>query len=153
MANLTVTQPSIQLLNVEITHGLSIERNANGPLSAWTTSESSLLGAKCTYFTPKDDQRDLLDGVTYDHQPFGVAMTVLIDSPMKLFMMNQNYSKILFGNDNTDNCKNVVRFETNLRWSELLDVLPTENKAPRGWKITDWNNLMNENKHFAGDDI
>ena len=67
---------------------------------------------------------------------------------MKLFVMNQNYSKILFGNDNSETTKNVVRFETNLRWSEFLDILPTQNKPPRHWKITDYNNLMNENPFF-----
>lgn len=30
MANLTVEQPSIKVLKVEVTHGLSVERNANG---------------------------------------------------------------------------------------------------------------------------
>ena len=57
-------------------------------------------------------------------------------------------SKILLGNDNEESAKNVVRFETNLKWSELLDVLPVANKAPRYWKITDFNNLMNENPQF-----
>lgn len=77
-----------------------------------------------------------------------MAVTALIESPMKLFVMNQNYSKILLGNDNEELAKNVVRFEANLKWSELLDVLPIMNKPPRGWKITDFNNLMNENPMF-----
>jgi len=68
---------------------------------------------------------------------------------MKLFVQNQNYSKILFGNDNQEMAKNVVRFECNMRWSELFDILPPAfNKTPRGWKITDYNNLMNENPQF-----
>jgi len=54
----------------------------------------------------------------------------------------------LLGSDNKEMAKNVVRFETNLKWSELLDVLPTGNKPPRYWRITDYNNLMNENPHF-----
>ena len=54
----------------------------------------------------------------------------------------------MLGNDNEESAKNVVRFETNLKWSELLDVLPVANKAPRYWKITDFNNLMNENPQF-----
>lgn len=67
---------------------------------------------------------------------------------MKLFVMNQNYSKILLGNDNEEMAKNVVRFEANLRWSELFDIMPVFNKPSRGWKITDFNNLMNENPRF-----
>jgi len=148
MANLTVEQPSIEVLKVEITHGLSIERLNNGAGDDWNKTESSLLGAKCTYYTPKNDQRDLIDGIDANHKPYGVAITTLIQSPMKLYVQNQNYSKILLGNDNDEMTKNVVRFETNLTWHDLLDVLPTQNKPPKYWKITDYNNLMNENPHF-----
>lgn len=74
------------------------------------------MGTSCTYYTPKDDKRDLLDGLDADHKPYGVAVTALIESPMKLFVQNQNYSKILLGNDSDEPTKNVVRFETNLRW-------------------------------------
>lgn len=148
MANLTVTQPNIQVLKVELTHGLSLERRNNGAKEDWNATTSSLLGTKCTYFTPKDDKRDLLDGLDADRKPYGVAVTALIESPMKLYVQNQNYSKILLGNDSDEPTKNVVRFEANLRWNDLCDVLPTQNKAPRNWKITDYNNLMNENPLF-----
>ena len=148
MANLTVEQPGIQVLKVEITHGLSLERENNGSAADWVETKSSILGAPCTYFVPRQDNRDCLDGLDADHKPYNVAVTALIESPMKLFVMNQNYSKILLGNDNEELAKNVVRFEANLKWSELLDVLPTMNKPPRGWKITDFNNLMNENPMF-----
>lgn len=148
MANLTVNQPSIKVLKVELTHGLSRERNANGAAEDWEAVESKLLFHPCTYYTPVDDKRDLLDMVDDDYKPYKVAITALIESPMKLFVQNQNYSKILLGNDNQETTKNVVRFETNLKWHEIFDVLPTWNKAPRYWKITDYNNLMNENPHF-----
>ena len=55
-----------------------------------------------------------------DHNPYNVAITALIESPMKLFVQNQNYSKILLGNDNQETAKNVVRFETNLK--EVVDA-------------------------------
>ncbi len=149
MANLTVEQPSIQVLKVEITHGVSVERNDNGDSSDWVESKSSILGAECTYYTPKNDQRDIIDDLDADRKPYCVAVTALIESPMKLYVQNQNYSKILLGNDNQETAKNVVRFECNMRWSELLDVLPPGfNKCPRDWKITDYNNLMNENPQF-----
>ena len=136
------------MLKVELAHGISVDRAANGSPDEWVKTESSLLGAPCTYYTPADDKRDIIDGLTVEHKPYNVAITALIDSPMKLYVQNQNYSKILLGNDNEEHAKNVVRFETNLKWSELLDVLPTPNKAPRYWRITDFNNLMNENPQF-----
>lgn len=148
MANLTVEQPSIQILKVEITHGLGVDRDADGAADDWNVTQSSLLGAPCTYYTPKNDTRDCIDGLDGSHKPYNVAVTALIESPMKLFVMNQNFSKILLGNDNDEMAKNVVRFETNLRWTELADILPTFNKAPKNWKITDFNNLMNENPRF-----
>ena len=67
---------------------------------------------------------------------------------MKMFVMNQNYSSILLGNNNDDMVRNVVRFEANLRWTDFADILPIDNKVEKGWKITDWNNLMNENPYF-----
>lgn len=45
--------------------------------------------------------------------------------------------------------KNIVKFEANLRWFDFLNVLPTNNKQTLGeWKITDFNNIMNENPLF-----
>ena len=46
----------------------------------------------------------------------------------------------------------VVRFEANLRWTDFFKVMPTENKRPQQWKITDFNNLMNENPLFDQED-
>ena len=148
MANLTIEQPSIQVLKVEVTHGLNRDRASNGNGDDWVETKSTLMGAPCTYYTPANDTRDLIDGIDPDHRPYCVAITTLIESPMKLFVQNQNYSKILLGNDNQDMAKNVVRFETNLKWTELLDIIPTINKPPREWRITDYNNLMNEKPHF-----
>lgn len=49
-------------------------------------TKSSLMGTRCTYYTPKDDKRDLLDGLDADHRPYCVAITALIESPMKLYV-------------------------------------------------------------------
>ena len=149
MANLTVEQPSIKVMKVEISHGLNVDRDTNGTADDYTTSESSVLGAPCTYYTPVKDERSVLDWLDEDHKPYNIAITALIESPMKMYVQNQNYSNILLGNDNAEMVKNVVRFETNLRWTDMVDLLPTQNKPEKRWKITDWNNLMNENKHFA----
>lgn len=64
---------------------------------------------------------------------------------MKLFVQNQNYSAILFGSNDEENVKNVVRFEANVRWLDLFKVLPVSNKPNFDWKITDFNNVLNEN--------
>jgi len=42
----------------------------------------------------------------------------------------------------------VVRFEANVQFWDLLKVLPVDNKPSLRWKITDFNNLMNENPYF-----
>jgi hypothetical protein len=55
----------------------------------------------------------------------------------------------LFGNDNEETVKNVVRFEANLRWYDFFNLLPVNNKNSIGqWKITDFNNCLNENPLF-----
>ena len=148
MANLTVNQPSIKVLKVEIQHGLQVERSANGSEDQYTVSQSSVLGAPTNYYVPKNDQRSFLDFLEEDHKPYCVAVTALIESPMKMYVQNQNYSKIIFGSDDSELVKNVVRFEANLKWSDLASVLPVDNKKSLKWKITDFNNLMNENPYF-----
>ena len=133
-------------MSVEINHGLDIERKNNAALEDYDITKSSIIGTPCTYYVPKNKPRDLIDG--YDAAPYSVAVTALIDSPMKLFVQNQNYSKILFGSDDAEMCTNVVRFEANMKWTDLFRVLPVYNKPSLKWKITDFNNLMNENPHF-----
>jgi hypothetical protein len=149
MANLTVEQPSIKVLKVEIHHGLSVERSKNGHKEDYNISQSSVLGAPTTYYVPKNDNRHVLDCLETNRKPYNIAVTALIESPMKMYVQNQNYSKILFGSNDKDLVKNVVRFEANVKWTDLLKVLPVNNKPSLKWKITDFNNLMNENPHFA----
>jgi hypothetical protein len=35
-----------------------------------------------------------------------------------------------------------------MRWTDLMKIVPVNNKKSLGWKITDFNNLMNENPMF-----
>lgn len=42
----------------------------------------------------------------------------------------------------------MVRFEANVAWGDMYSLLPVNNKASLKWKITDFNNLMNENPYF-----
>jgi len=94
----------------------------------------------------------MFDWMEVDHRPYVVAVTALVESPMKLYVQNQNYSKVLFGSTDEEQVKNVVRFEANLRWTDFFRMMPTENKRPQQWKITDFNNLMNENPLFDQED-
>lgn len=148
MANLTVNQPRVKVLKAEVSHGLSYIRQNNLPESEYTVTKSKLFGADYKVYTPKNDQRSFLDNLDENHKPYCVAITVLIESPMKLFVQNQNYSAILFGSNDEEIVKNVVRFETNFKWFDLLKIIPVENKASQHWKITDFNNVLNENPFF-----
>jgi hypothetical protein len=67
---------------------------------------------------------------------------------MKLYVQNQNFTSVLFGSQDSEPVKNIVRFEANLSSLDLMDILPVNNKAPKGWKITDFNDLMNKNPYF-----
>ncbi len=147
MANLTVDQPKIKLLKVEVSHGISVERGSNHPESEYNISKSTILGAPQTVYVPKNDQRHFLDHLDSNHRPYVVAATVLIESPMKLFVKNQNHSAVLFGSNDEEQVKNVVRFETQVRWLDLFKILPNANKPQFGWKITDYNNILNENTY------
>ena len=147
MANLTVDQPKLKLIKVEVSHGISLERNQNQPESEYSVTKNSILGAPQTVYVPKNDSRHFLDHLDYNHKPYVVAATVLIESPMKLFVKNQNHSAVLFGSNDEEQVKNVVRFETQVRWLDLFKILPNANKPQFGWKITDFNNILNENTY------
>lgn len=148
MANLTVEQPSISLLKVEIHHGLNVVRSLNGQESDYSISRSSVLGAPVTYYTPVNDHRDIFDNLESSRNPYCIAVTCLIESPMKMYVQNQNYSQILFGSNDLELVQNVVRFEANLKWTDLLKVLPVDNKPAFKWRITDFNDLMKSNAYF-----
>ena len=105
------------------------------------------MGAPCTYYTPKEDRRELLYNMD-DLKPYVVAVTCAIESPMKMYVQNQNYSKIQFGSDDRELVTNVVRFESNIAWYDMLNVLPVNNKPTLKWRITDFNDLMKTNAYF-----
>jgi len=88
MANLTVDQPRMKLLKVEVSHGVNLERNQNKAASEYSLTKNSLMGAPQTVYVPKNDQRHFLDHLDSNHKPYVVAATVLIESPMKLFVQN-----------------------------------------------------------------
>ena len=100
---------------------------------------------------PAKDTRDPLDALDGFHtnRPYLVQVTCVVESPMKLYVLNQNHSKVLFGSDDDESVKNIVKFEANIRWFDFMNLLPTDNKQVIGeWKITDYNNILNENPLF-----
>ena len=146
MANLTVEQPRIDVLKVEVSSNVSIDRAANMPLSMYEVQEGSLFGAKQKVFIPKEnDDRSIFDFLGQDQKPYVIAVTAIIESPMKLYVQNQNYSSVLFGSNDTEMVKNVVRFETQVKWFDLAKIMPVGNKPRHKWVITDFNNVLAEN--------
>ena len=156
MANLTIEQPSIQVLRAEVHQNLSVDRSKNAPSVQQynISSNHGIAGAPWKTYSPKNEQldsRDALDALdSFDaNRPYLVQITCLIESPMKLHVLNQNHSAVLFGSDDTESVKNIVRFEANLRWFDFMNLLPVNNKKSIGeWKITDFNNVLNENPLF-----
>ena len=118
------------------------------------SSNMKIGGASWKTYAPVDpakDTRDALDALDSFHtnRPYLVQITCVVESPMKLYVLNQNHSKVLFGNDDDETVKNIVKFEANLRWFDFFNLLPVNNKQSVGeWKITDYNNILNENPLF-----
>ena len=54
MANLTV-ENQINVINVEIFHGLDRDRAANGTSDEYLIINSSVMGAPCTYYSPTNN--------------------------------------------------------------------------------------------------
>jgi hypothetical protein len=112
MANLTVEQPKLKLIKCEVSHGINLERSQNKPASEYNITKGNLFGAPQTVYTPRtNDTRHFLDHLDSNHKPYVVSATVMIESPMKLFVKNQNHSAVLFGSTDEEQVKNVVRFE------------------------------------------
>ena len=94
MANLTVEQPSIRVLKAEVSQGLQVDRskNASSIKNYNVSNNSSPLGWSWKTYSPlteKEDKRHFLDVLdTVNHRPYLVSLTCLIESPMKLYVLN-----------------------------------------------------------------
>ena len=86
LANLRVEQPKFKVLNVEVHHGVNVDRSKNLSKSEYTITKGSLLGAPQTVYTPKNDKRSFLDHLNSEYKPYLLSATVLIESPMKLYV-------------------------------------------------------------------
>lgn len=77
-----------------------------------------------------------------------LSSTLKIKSPMKLTVFNQNFSKKIFGKEKEEQMEYIVKFETELGYTDLLWVLPVVNKPSRlrQTRIVDFNNILKGNE-------
>lgn len=90
MASLTVNQPKVSVLKVEIHNGLNIDRRSNLQKKEYDIKKSSLMGAPASFYIPTSFSapRSCLDHLDSNHKPYLVAVTLMIESPMKLYVEN-----------------------------------------------------------------
>lgn len=104
MANLRLKSDKIEILKVELTHGVPINRTERLASEEYNISSGSFLGAPLKTFTRKDgkNKHSILDNMFVDYRPYNLAVTTLVSSPMKFFVYNQNRSAIIFGNNSSE---------------------------------------------------
>lgn len=77
MANLRVRSDKHEILKVELTHGLPLNRNQRHSWDSYDVSEGSLFGAKCTTYTLKNGPKhSFLDNMFVNYKPYNLAVTV-----------------------------------------------------------------------------
>jgi hypothetical protein len=143
---LTVKQ-DYKLLRVEIYKNLKINRYENKPLHNYSFSTIPTPLGKAV--VAKEEGKDI--SFVEDPRPFILATTMLIKTPMKIAILNQNMKKKLHGLPENQITEYVVRFETQLKYSDFTWVLPTQNKPDRLrlTKISDFNNVLRGNPFFT----
>jgi hypothetical protein len=145
--NLKIKQ-NYKLLRLEIYKNLSLNRYENRPFKNYTFSQSRLnpLGSHCILTETGVDKSYFTN-----NQPYILATTMIVETPMSLAIFNQNRSRKLFGGNDGRNNVYVVRFESQLNFSDFLWILPTQNKPSRlrSTRITDFNNVLRGNPYFT----
>lgn len=134
------------VLRTEIYKNLSINRYQNKPLSDYIISESwTPLGRMVV---AKEANIDY-SFITVP-RPFILANTMLVKTPMKIAIYNQNMSKKLYGHSEEETVSYVVRFEHEFNAGDFSWILPTQNKPSRlrRTKIADFNNILRGNPLF-----
>lgn len=78
----------MKVLKVEVNHGLWVDRASNSAQSDYKITQTNTLGAPTTYYQKGPvESRDWITSLdTEKWRPFCVAVTCLIESPMKLFV-------------------------------------------------------------------
>jgi len=137
---------SHKILRMEIYKNLFIDRKLNADYSKYNFSKVPT--GLATTVVAKEPGKDY--SIALNKKPFILATTMLVQSPIKLCVWNQNQSKE-FKLMEQDVYEYVVRFETQMTYSDFGWILPTQNKPSRmnDTKITDFNNVLRGNPYFA----
>lgn len=135
-----------KILRMEIYKNLSIDRKLNGEYSNYKFSKVPM--GIAPMIVAKELGKDY--SIALNKKPFILATTMLVQSPIKLCVWNQNHSKE-FKLKEQDIYDYVVRFETQMTYSDFGWILPTQNKPSRlrDTKITDFNNVLRGNPYFG----
>lgn len=83
-----------------------------------------------------------------NNKPFILSTLMKVTTPMKLNIYNENLSLKLYGNDSNTNVSYMVKFETELSFSELFNGLVknvNRGERKRQTRITDFNNILKGN--------
>ena len=121
-------------------------KNINKSLSALANVISALADAKP--YVPYRDSK--LTRILQESLGGNARTTIIICCSPASYNESETKSTLYFG-QRAKTVKNVVRFEANLHWYDFFNLLPVDNKKSLGeWKITDFNNVMNENLYFEG---
>jgi len=135
-----------KVLRVEIYKNFNIDRQTNKALDNYNLSKiKTPLGPLIVAHEKGNDH-----SLQKNPQPFILATTMLVQSPMKMAFFNQNLSKKLHGRPEEERINYVVRFESKFNYSDFGWILPTQNKPKRlrQTKITDFNNVLRGNPYF-----
>jgi hypothetical protein len=134
------------LLRVELYKFLNVDRAMNKQFNDYDfTNYKTPLG---TLITAKEKNED--NSITKSLKPFILATTMLIKTPMKIAIFNQNMTRKIYGEPENEIIDYVVRFETQMNYSDFTWILPGPNKPSRlrSTRITDFNNLVRGNPFF-----
>ena len=135
-----------KVLRVEIYKNLHVNRDQNNAYHKYNFAKvPTPLGPLVIAHEKGNDH-----SIAKDQKPFILATTMLVKSPMKMAIYNQNLTRKLHGHEQDEKINYVVRFESQFSYSDFAWVLPTMNKPKRlrSTKITDFNNIMRGNPYF-----
>lgn len=139
-----------RILRTELYKNLYINRYENKPYQNYKfTTNYTPLGSMVVAKELNEDTNSF----ALNPKPFILATTMLIQSPMKMAILNQNMSKKIHGDEEEKVINYVVRFETQMNFSDFTWVLPTQNKPKRlrNTVIADFNNVIRGNPYFLNE--
>jgi hypothetical protein len=140
------TRQEYSVLRLEVYKNLKINRYENKSHNNYTFSKIKSPLGDIAVAHPKNEDVSFAK----DQKPFILATTMRVKSPMKIAIYNQNMSKKVYGDIEDQTIDYVVRFETQMTYSDFTWILPNPNKPSRLrlTKITDFNNMLRGNPYF-----